>query len=341
MEKRANEVPFALGFLQRITTAAFGNSEPQNKQLWLNVHDRVAKSLISAMDVPAIRAPGPPKPVHTQIPLTSVRSDWLAQFYLDRLLLEPDDNGGSTAHEMCSKIAAQAHLISTQEFSFFWFPFLQHLIFLLQKRTSNPLSNHHYQHLFTALLDAYLAVCVGPMPEAAQLTTLRRPRVPCPCDDCGRLNAFLYNSSQGIGRFAFGAHRRKHLEDKLRSAGIDCKCETDTRGSPHTLVVNKTNKQALAASRQWTEAKATAEATLEQFPREALATLLGDEFVRIVGVEGIKPRGVPVQPQPLRPFTLPGVADRGQTAVAAAAGVKRKAEMIDLGGGGLWISNSV
>ena len=62
----------------------------------------------------------------------------------------------------------------------------------------------------------------------------------CSCQDCKELIKFLQHPSHIQHRFKMGEHRRRHLQDQLRTKACTVTCATERVGSPHTLVVTKT-----------------------------------------------------------------------------------------------------
>ena len=61
----------------------------------------------------------------------------------------------------------------------------------------------------------------------------------CSCQDCGVLICFLKHPTETQHQFKMDSGRRSHLEDQL-SRCVAISCSTERHGSPHTLVVTKT-----------------------------------------------------------------------------------------------------
>ena len=61
----------------------------------------------------------------------------------------------------------------------------------------------------------------------------------CSCQDCGVLIRFLKHPTETQHQFKMVQGRRSHLEDQL-SRCVAISCSTERHGSPHTLVVTKT-----------------------------------------------------------------------------------------------------
>jgi hypothetical protein len=77
--------------------------------------------------------------------------------------------------------------------------------------------------------------------EPREPTDLRRPAdMNCKCAHCKELSRFLDDPREEVHRFRAAQQIRGHLEDSIRSHACDVACETERRGSPHTLVCTKT-----------------------------------------------------------------------------------------------------
>ena len=96
-------------------------------------------------------------------------------------------------------------------------------------------------------LQVILTYCVSHLETslceiAAALTTNAKPvRFTCSCKDCVELIQFLEHPTALERRFTMGQNRRCHLRNQLYSSGEDVSHTTKRIGSPHTLVVTKTN----------------------------------------------------------------------------------------------------
>ncbi|WP_397569163.1 2OG-Fe(II) oxygenase [Schlesneria sp. T3-172] len=63
----------------------------------------------------------------------------------------------------------------------------------------------------------------------------------CHCDVCQTLAKFLRDPKLQVGRFPLRKDRRQHLHNQIERHHCDCTHETERKGSPQTLVCNKTN----------------------------------------------------------------------------------------------------
>lgn len=66
--------------------------------------------------------------------------------------------------------------------------------------------------------------------------------IACRCEDCRELQKFTRDPSAQVARFRMHQGRRLHVENQIRTQGLDVNCETDTKGRPQTLVCTKTRR---------------------------------------------------------------------------------------------------
>jgi len=64
----------------------------------------------------------------------------------------------------------------------------------------------------------------------------------CGCELCGTLGEFLAGRSERTLEWPIAEGRRKHVKDQISSAELPVKHETWKFGSPHTLVLTKTDE---------------------------------------------------------------------------------------------------
>ncbi|KAF2430641.1 hypothetical protein EJ08DRAFT_697123 [Tothia fuscella] len=149
-----------------------------------------------------------------------------------------------TVSVLLNRVAQEVRKIHTDDFHLMIFPFLHAFIGTLLQRKA-VMAEAKYQTFFSTVLNAYLDKYV--QPEPARPASWVRDRVNCNCRDCKLLNDFLYSPWEQSGRFAMAEKRRRDLRHKL-----DGKCfkfDTERRGSPHTLVVTKTQEWAQRSAR--------------------------------------------------------------------------------------------
>jgi hypothetical protein len=81
----------------------------------------------------------------------------------------------------------------------------------------------------------------------------------CGCELCGTLGGFLADRSERTLEWPLAEARRRHVKDQIRSAGLPVRHEIWKFGSPHTLVLTKTDE----LSRREAKARKDAAASLE------------------------------------------------------------------------------
>ena len=64
-------------------------------------------------------------------------------------------------------------------------------------------------------------------------------RLACSCANCARLQAFCDDPAATTARFSMRQDLRAHVESTIKIRQLDIDCETERRGSPHTLICTK------------------------------------------------------------------------------------------------------
>ena len=64
-------------------------------------------------------------------------------------------------------------------------------------------------------------------------------RLACDCANCARLQAFCADPEATTVRFRMRQDLRAHVESTIRIRQLDIDCETERKGSPHTLICTK------------------------------------------------------------------------------------------------------
>ena len=64
-------------------------------------------------------------------------------------------------------------------------------------------------------------------------------RIECDCEHCARLRAFCADPADTTIRFRMRQDLRLHVESAITSGRLDIDCQTERRGSPHTLICTK------------------------------------------------------------------------------------------------------
>ena len=81
----------------------------------------------------------------------------------------------------------------------------------------------------------------------------------CGCELCGTFGEFLADRGERTLEWPLAEARRKHVKDQIRTAELPVKHETWKFGSPHTLVLTKTDERF----RREAKARKDATASLE------------------------------------------------------------------------------
>lgn len=95
------------------------------------------------------------------------------------------------------------------------------------------------------------------------------------------MDDFLVDPNSKVVRFPLAKARRGHLHSRLGGSG--CTHETEHRGSPHTLVVTKTQKAWEESHRAWEERCKVARQNLNVMDTPVLKKLLGDRYEELTG----------------------------------------------------------
>ena len=64
-------------------------------------------------------------------------------------------------------------------------------------------------------------------------------RIKCDCEHCARLQAFCADPAATTIPFRMRQDLRLHVESTIRIGRLDIDCQTERRGSPHTLICTK------------------------------------------------------------------------------------------------------
>ncbi len=81
----------------------------------------------------------------------------------------------------------------------------------------------------------------------------------CGCELCGTLGGFLADRSERTLEWPLAEARRKHVKDQISSAELPVKHEIWKFGSPHTLVLTKTDELFRCEARARKDATASLE----------------------------------------------------------------------------------
>ncbi|KAL2153844.1 hypothetical protein VTH82DRAFT_2519 [Thermothelomyces myriococcoides] len=186
------------------------------------------------------------------------------------------DGAESVVASLACKIVADVALIPRQEFATLWLPFLGHLINVLEERKA-PLSAARYRHLFAAILETYLARCVGPLPYK---WTPKLRRAHCQCMICNQFTRFL-SSSVSVARFGWLSYDAVgHINAILiYSAWDQYRCQFRVENG--VLVVRKLYQVDPNVRKYWAENMEKANLNIDKLDGPALREILGDDYPRI------------------------------------------------------------
>ena len=81
----------------------------------------------------------------------------------------------------------------------------------------------------------------------------------CGCELCGTLGEFLADRDERTLEWPLAEARRKHVKDQIRAADLPVKHEVWKFGSPHTLVLTKTDELVRREARARKDAAASLE----------------------------------------------------------------------------------
>ncbi|KAK4446588.1 hypothetical protein QBC34DRAFT_496868 [Podospora aff. communis PSN243] len=333
--------PFSLAVLERILMSAFAGTFDLTETL--DICKPVMKSIVALLDLSNLRTEAGLRqeteaankarriqyghtPGFNLLQLTKILGPRRLAVFLEHCLRCGDE----LAMQLSFKIVAGIDKIPFTEFRPFWVPFVRFLVTSLENRNV-PLGTPRYQQLACAILEAYVARCVGREPTG-RVNNCQNP-VLCSCKDCHHLNAFLMSHEQ-VWRFAVGNSRRQHLHQVLERAGANCTHVTSRHTNPNTLVVTKGLDPFSRAKQEWDRNIAAAMNDFAEFDQDKLKQLLGREFEHITGMQHL--RHVPVFRQgaeaavnPPSRVLAPVSANRGSENTGSrlpGIGVKRRAD---------------
>ena len=185
-----------------------------------------------------------------------------------------------------------AHASGMNDLTQFLVPLIKSLASELPK-LSNSLP--HYQDLFQQVLNQYIKDQVGEKPSPPQNLVRGGNKEKCyvghgyrssstewyNCKECRALNEFLAAPDRSEWRYKAAEPGRKHLERRLYR--LDCISFTDkSQGTPHTLVIRKTDRSYRDALQQWERQCAGAWSDFEGIGEGKLELFLGTEYDSIM-----------------------------------------------------------
>ncbi|KAI4215427.1 MAG: hypothetical protein L6R36_009390 [Xanthoria steineri] len=170
-------------------------------------------------------------------------------------------------------------------FAKLFIPLLKRMV-VLSHSVNLPITDTIPRHFTRSIIDQFILRYVEPEPEKPRDWAQARTGCYNVCGDCSRLNSFLVNPEEKIGRFAIAEKRRRHLTNQLSHSG--CTLDTEHRGIPYTLVVTKTEKKWHQHHKAWRTRWRVAEQSFEDIGVEALREILGEDYERVVDCKSKK-----------------------------------------------------
>ncbi|KAK4236409.1 hypothetical protein C8A03DRAFT_35684 [Achaetomium macrosporum] len=191
------------------------------------------------------------------------------------------------------KIAADAALIKPEDFASFWLPFLGHLLEVHEKR-GIPLPTARYRHLFAAILEAYLARCVGSLPSVKWDPKFRK--VFCACMICQLFNCFLKSSATAASFTSATPSDIYHIKKCLVPYGYKShRCRFTMEDG--VMVVRKCEEADEKSRQIWAAKVAKAKVELTKLKwKPALRTILRGDYS---GIFDFRPDQEPKQSSPV------------------------------------------
>ena len=177
------------------------------------------------------------------------------------------------------QIASRAQIIHLRQFPSFWVPFLQELL----RWRSLPVSSPRYQHLFGALLEAYMEKCVSENPAPGRELSL--PPTTCQCYQCTLLNVFLQDPSKDTIRIIAGPAQESHIRRNLSLQPSHVQSLRFGRDPTPALIIGKISKVGPEKLESWTAARESVKAQLALLDVPQLRLLLGESYSLIINAE--------------------------------------------------------
>ncbi len=160
------------------------------------------------------------------------------------------------------KVYEMATIASTTVFQNTLVPYLFGLVaFLIETESTSILGHDCGQHVLQ-VLRLYIVRYVKREPWTAPTWARPTAFITCSCNDCIDLKAFIHDPKRKEGRFRMAQARRRHLQDYFyREEGYTTNIVRE--GSPHTLVITKTDALYRRDHAEWESRRAIATSNLK------------------------------------------------------------------------------
>ncbi|KAK3311060.1 uncharacterized protein B0T15DRAFT_507656 [Chaetomium strumarium] len=172
------------------------------------------------------------------------------------------------------KIAGDAALISPRTSHLFGYPF-----WATHEKRGVPLPTARYRHLFAAILEAYLARCVGSAPSVKWDPKFRK--VFCLCRICHLFNCFLKSSATAASFTSTIPADVSYIKRRLVPYGYKShRCRFTMENG--VMIVRKCEEADEQSRQIWEDRMAKANGELAKLKwRLALRTIVGDDYLAI------------------------------------------------------------
>ena len=259
---------------------------------WLSL----SKQVVYRLDVTAIASPLSSSPLSYCVQDSVHRQPYHASCFFAQeardtpslVILEPRhlsdfvtaiaDCGGDREiiFPLALQIAYKAQFINLRQFPSFWVPFLLELL----SWRSLPVSSPRYQHLFGALLEAYIQKCMteNPAPDPG----LSLPPTVCRCHQCVSLSAFLQDPFVDSTRIIAAPAQESHIRYSLSQELCHFHGVQFGRDMTAALIIKKISNVGREELQSWAAGRDSAKAQLALLDVPQLRLLLGESYSLIM-----------------------------------------------------------
>ncbi|KAI9836173.1 MAG: hypothetical protein M1837_003436 [Sclerophora amabilis] len=178
--------------------------------------------------------------------------------------------------QIFKRLKSEATTVDVSALGKIYIPLLGQLAEVIRKR-QHPLTET-YRDFYRHSVESYILRFVGI--EPAYPVDWKRDRRGCGCWECKDLDTFLLNPAEPSAKFSTNLRRRNHLANRLGGTynNKNYPMTTETAGSPHTLVVYKTDNEWKSAVSAWKKRFKTASLQLRAMHHETSKQLLGEKY---------------------------------------------------------------
>lgn len=305
VEKRVNETPFALAFVDRLF--ALRGSDPLSAETIGNVYSQILTAALNYFDLKiqpeekTLGHPwysGPPngtgvfqngryqilppnKPVDPAPPITAER---LLQIFRQCTALSLEN----MVVILLKKIEESAGTALTTVFQKIMLPYVSSLLAYLQETNSTSILGQECGQHLHEILQQYILRWVEEAPRRSADWSRAADFIACDCTDCASLKAFIQDPIRKESHLSIGQQRRRHLENNFtgKVGYTHTTIHAIRAGSAHTLVIVKNDEEYSSLFAEWKSRVATAKkALLELASNPWLKKLLSDKYEEIMDLK--------------------------------------------------------